>query len=32
MVEILGNVAVNILTNYTNNFADTEIDSPVVAV
>jgi len=32
MVEILGNVALNILTNYTNNFARTDIDFPVVTV
>jgi uncharacterized peroxidase-related enzyme len=32
MVEILGNVSVNILTNYTNNFARTEIDFPVVSL
>jgi uncharacterized peroxidase-related enzyme len=31
MVEILGNVAINVLTNYTNNFAGTEIDFPVVS-
>jgi hypothetical protein len=31
MVEILANVALNVLTNYTNNFAGTEIDFPVVS-
>ena len=32
MVEILGNVAISVLTNYTNNFAGTEIDFPVVSL
>lgn len=32
MVEILSNVALNVLTNYTNNFARTEIDFPLVTV
>ncbi|ARU58452.1 alkylhydroperoxidase [Oleiphilus messinensis] len=30
--EILGNVVLNILTNYTNHIADTEIDFPEVSV
>jgi len=32
MIEIVANVALNILTNYTNNLAETEIDFPKVAV
>ena len=31
-LEVVANVALNILTNYTNHVADTEIDFPVVAV
>ena len=30
MVEIIANVALNLLTNYINHLADTEIDFPVV--
>lgn len=32
MVEIVANVALNLLTNYINHLADTEIDFPVVAL
>ena len=32
MLEVVANVALNTLTNYANRLADTEIDSPVVAV
>lgn len=32
MVEIVANVALNLLTNYINHLADTEIDFPVVDV
>jgi uncharacterized peroxidase-related enzyme len=32
MMEIVANVAVNTLTNYANELADTEIDFPVVEV
>jgi uncharacterized peroxidase-related enzyme len=32
MLEIVANVALNTLTNYTNRLADTEIDFPVVQV
>lgn len=32
IVEIVANVGLNILTNYTNNLAQTEIDFPVVSV
>jgi uncharacterized peroxidase-related enzyme len=30
VIEIVANVAINVLTNYINNVADTEIDFPVV--
>jgi hypothetical protein len=30
VIEIVAAVAVNVLTNYVNNVADTEIDFPVV--
>lgn len=32
IVEIVANVGLNILTNYTNNLAQTEVDFPVVSV
>jgi hypothetical protein len=32
MLEIVANVALNTLTNYTNSLADTEIDTPPVTV
>jgi uncharacterized peroxidase-related enzyme len=32
MLEIIANIALNTLTNYTNRLADTEIDFPVVQV
>lgn len=32
IVEIVANVALNVLTNYVNNVADTDIDFPVVRV
>ncbi len=32
IIEVIANVALNILTNYTNHIADTEIDFPVVDV
>jgi uncharacterized peroxidase-related enzyme len=32
MVEVIANISLNILTNYNNRLADTEIDFPVVQV
>lgn len=32
ILEVIANVALNTLTNYTNNIADTTVDFPVVAV
>lgn len=32
IVEVIANVTLNILTNYTNNVADTEVDFPKVSV
>lgn len=32
LIEIVGNVALNILTNYTNHIAGTDVDFPVVCV
>ncbi|MBT0961021.1 carboxymuconolactone decarboxylase family protein [Denitromonas iodatirespirans] len=32
ILEVVANVALNVLTNYTNHVADTEVDFPVVAV
>ncbi len=32
LIEVIANVAINILTNYTNNVADTDVDFPKVDV
>lgn len=32
LIEVIANVALNVLTNFTNNVADTDIDFPKVDV
>ena len=32
ILEVIANIALNTLTNYTNHIADTTVDFPVVAV
>jgi len=32
MVEVIANISLNILTNYNNRLADTEIDFPAVQI